>query len=359
MNVLVYAGHPAHVHLFKNIIRRLETNGHNVIIAAIDKEFTTYLLEIYGFKYKVIGKHYKRLSAKILSLGIRDYKLLRISKKFEPDLFVSHGSMYASHVAKIMNKPHISLEDTELSMEQIRLYAPFTDVILTPACFRLDLGKKQVRYDGYHEISYLHPNYFTPSTEVLDELGLSKNDKYIIVRFISWGASHDVGLRGIRKGTEMEFIKTLEKYGQVFVSSEKKIDRNLEKYRISVSPEKIHSLLYYAQLYIGEGGTMATEAAILGTPSIHIESTSSGVASGEFTGNFLELRNRYGLLFFYSDQNQALNKAIGILEDKTSKRKWRKKRDRLIEDKIDVTAWITDFIERYPESYYEYRDSCR
>ena len=115
--------------------------------------------------------------------------------------------------------------------------------------------------------------------------------------------------------------------------------------------EKIHSLLYYAQLYIGEGGTMATEAAILGTPSIHIESTSSGIATGEFTGNFLELRDKYGLLYFYPDQDQALEKAISIMDDKNAKNEWQKKREKLLEDKIDVTAWVTDSIERYLESF--------
>ncbi|OFV65892.1 MAG: protein containing DUF354 [Candidatus Syntrophoarchaeum butanivorans] len=201
----------------------------------------------------------------------------------------------------------------------------------------------------------MHPNYFKPDPSILDEMNISGDDTFIILRFISWGASHDIKLKGIERGKELEFVKSLERYGSVFITSEGKLDKKLEKHRITIPPEKIHSLLYYADLYIGEGGTMATEAAILGTPAIHIESTSKGIATGEFTGNFLELRDKYGLLYFYPDQDQALEKAISILEDKNSKNEWRKRRERLLKDKIDVTAWMVDFIERYPESFYEYK----
>ena len=95
---------------------------------------------------------------------------------------------------------------------------------------------------------------------------------------------------------------------------------------------------------------MAAEAAILGTPAIHIESTKNGIPTGELSGNFRELRYKYDLLYYYPDQNQALNKAVEILENDKAKRKWMKKRKKLIEDKIDVTEWIVDFIENYSEN---------
>lgn len=356
MNILVDIGHPAHVHLFKNIVWNLEKDGHEVKITATDKDVALYLLDAFGFKYEYLGKHRERLFNKLLGLIIREYKLLKIAKNFKPDLFMSHGSMYAAHVAKLLGKSHISLEDTEICGMQYWLYAPFTDLILTPLCFKKNIGKKQIRYNGYNELAYLHPNYFQPDSSVLEDLNLVKNDKFIILRFISWGASHDIKLKGIDRQVELEFIKSLERYGRVFITSERKLDAKLEKYRITIPPEKMHSLLYYADLYIGEGGTMAAEAAILGTPSIHIESTSAGIATGELSGNFLELRDKYGLLYFYPGQNLALEKAISILEDNNSKKKWQEKREKLLKDKIDVTAWMTDFIERYPESFYEYKE---
>jgi len=348
MKILVDIGHPAHVHLFKNIIWNLEKDGHEVKITARDKEITLYLLNAYGFKYEKIGKHHKKLLNKLLGLIARDYKLYKVARKFKPDIFISHGSMYAAHVAKLLGKPHISLEDTEHSTGQIRLYAPFTDVILTSTCFKLDLGKKQVRYTGYHELAYLHPNYFNPDPSVLDDLGLSKDDKFIMLRFVSWSASHDIGDRGFTN--LMDAVKSLEQYGRILITSEKKLPPELERYNIIVPPEKIHHLLYFADLYIGESATMASESAMLGTPSIFVSTSRRGYTD--------ELESKYGLVYNFSDpkrgQEYALEKAFELLENENIKREWREKRIKMLSEKIDVTKFMTEFIENYPESFYEY-----
>lgn len=104
---------------------------------------------------------------------------------------------------------------------------------------------------------------------------------------------------------------------------------------------------------------MAAEAAILGTPSIHVESNAQGIATGNSSGNFRELRDRYGLLYFFADQKAAFSKASEILENKNAKLEWQRKRENLLKDKIDVTAWMTDFIEKYPESFNQYKEGKR
>lgn len=354
MRIMVHVGHPAHVHTFKNIIWDLEKKGHEIKVIANDKEVVLDLLEAYGFDYVTIGRNYKNLIGKAYGLVLYDFRSFKVARKFKPDLFLSRGAPCAAHTSRLLRKPHIAFCDTEKSKLNDMLAYPFTDVICTPACFKRDFGKKHVRVNGYKELAYLHPNHFKPDPSVLDDLGLSKKEKIIVVRFISWGAAHDINLNGIQKGSEIDIIKSLERYGRVLITSERKLDRKLERYSITSSPEKIHSLLHYAQLYIGEGGTMAIEAAVLGTPSIHIESTASGQASGEIYGNFVELRDRYNLIYFYSNHNQAMKKAIEILENKGSKKEWGNKREKLMKEKVDVASWMTDFIERYPESYLEY-----
>lgn len=353
MKILFDIEHPAHVHFFKNVIWNIEKEGHDVKIIAKNKEITTNLLSALRFEYSLVSKYYPSMYKKVWGVIDKDVRLLKIAREFEPDILAGILTPHIAHIGKIIGKPSITFTDTEDVRFGNFLTIPFTDVVCTPSCFRKDFGLKHIRYNGYHEIAYLHPNHFQPNPSVLKELDLSKNDKFIILRFISWSASHDIGLKGIKRDSELDFIKSLEPYGRILITSERKLSPELEKYRITCPPEKIHSLLYYAQLYIGEGGTMAAESAILGTPAIHIESNSKGVATGSLSGNFLELRDKYGLLYFYPDQNQALKKAIEILENENSKEEWRKKREMLLRDKIDVTAWVTDFIERYPESFEE------
>ena len=353
MRILIDIGHPADVHFFKNVIWNLGKKGHEMKITARKKDVTLDLLNAYHFKYEYLGENRRGLMKKAYGMIKKDYILYRIVKRFKPDVLLGFHNPYIAQIGKLTKIPSIIFTDTE-SVGFSWLVFYFASVICTPSCFMKNIGEKHVRYDGYKELAYLHPNYFEPGN--IDEL--KSSGRIIILRFISWDAYHDVNLKGFDIGSETDFIEVLERYGRVFISSERKLDKNLEKYRMTIPPEKIHSLLYYADLYIGEGGTMAAEAAILGTPSIHIESTSKGIATGELSGNFIELRDKYGLLYFYPDQNKALEKAIEILENENSKKEWQRKRERLLSEKIDVTAWMTDFIERFPDSFYEYKLKC-
>lgn len=356
MRFLIEIGHPAHVHLFRNAARNLMAKGHQIKYTTRDKESAIQLLAAYGFDYEVRGDLKSGLIGKAAGMLSTDWRVYKVAREFKPDVFLGVHNPYAAQVSRLMGKKSITFTDTEYVKFASMVTFPFTDTIITPTCFMEKLDpNKHVTVNGYKELAYLHPNYFTPDPAVVEELGLSGGDPYIILRFISWAASHDVGLSGIARGSELEFIKRLEEYGRVYVSSERKLSSEMEKYRITAAPEKMHSLLYYARLYIGEGGTMAAESAVLGTPAIHIEANSAGVATGNFSGNFLELRDRYGLLYFYSDQQQALAKAVEVLENADSKAEWQEKREILLKEKVDVSAWLTDFLERYPESFYERR----
>ena len=346
MKIMVGVGHPKGVHFWKNIIHNLESEGHEVKIVAREKDITLHLLNAYGFEYEVIGKNYKGLIKKAYGMFECDFKAFKVAKEFKPDILVS-GAPYLAQVSKLIRKPPIVFSDTEHATLYSWLSFSFADVIMTPSCFKKDLGRKQIRFNGYMELAYLHPNYFKPDPSVIDELNLSKDDKFFILRSVSWSASHDVGQRGIKN--KIELVKELGKYGKVFITSEGKIEGDLEKYKIKVPPEKMHDLLYYATMYIGEGATMASEAGILGTPSVYISSLVGTM------GNFEELEARCGLVYSFRDPNQALEKALELLDNNKIKEKWQKKREKLLEEKIDVTMFMTDFIENYPESFRKYK----
>ena len=123
-------------------------------------------------------------------------------------------------------------------------------------------------------------------------------------------------------------------------SSENELPEELKKYEIKLSPVKMHNILYYATLYIGESGTMATEAGILGTPSIYISSLASAM------GNFEEMEKKYELMHSYSDPLIAMNKALDIIKNNSSKNDWKLKRNRMLEDSIDVNEFLIDTIEK-------------
>jgi len=356
MRILVGIAHPKHVYMFKNFIEEMEKRGHEVKILAIEKDITEYLLKRFNMPYTLIGKNPPQVYKKILSVPKWEYLTLKIAREFKPDIYIGRALPHFAHVSTILGKPYIIFEDTEHATAVQKVCFPFANAIVTPSCYKDNLGKKQVRFDGYYELAYLHPKYFTPNPAVLDELGLTRDDKFIILRFVSWSASHDVGQHGIKN--KIELVRELEKYGRVLITSEGQLPKELEKYKIKVSPEKLHDLLYYASLYVGEGGTTASEAATLGTHAIHTSTTA------KYCGIFYEL-NKYGLMWISDDEEGSIDKAVEILQKNGIRTERKRKRQKLLNDKIDVTAFMVWFVENYPESFRvmkenpEYQDRFR
>lgn len=335
---MICIGHPAHVHFFKNAIRLWVGHGHEVLVAAVDKDLSLYLLEKYGIGYEKLGKNYKTPFRKVIGIIKKDFRLLKIAKKFNPDAIIGIGNIYGSHISRILRKKSIWFSDNENSFLITKLSLPFVDAIVTPSCFLKKFKSKQVVYDGYHELAYLHPSRFKPNPGFLRDLNLSTKDKFSVVRFVAWGAVHDIGGKGFSKEDKIKNIKELENYGKVFITSECSLPKELEKYELRAPPEKIHDLLYYAQLYVGEGGTMASEAAVLGTPSIHISTT------GKNCGIFKDLE-KYELLYVYDDNKGGIKKSLELLKREDLKKEWQEKRQKMLRDKIDVTSWIVNFVE--------------
>jgi len=341
MRIQIDIGHPGHVHLFKNFAWEMQKKGHEILFTCRDNEFVIYLLKKYQFKYILFGKKFNTTVGKIFGLIKFDLQSIITAMKFKPDLFMSHGSMYAAHASAFMRKPHISFEDT-FNMEQVRLYSPFTEVILINQFKSLPLETENViTYKGYHELAYLHPNRFKPNKDIYKFLNLSEDEPYIILRFISWKASHDIGQKGLSLKDKEEIIKKLSSKGKIFILSEEELPINLQSYKINIPPERMHDALAFAQLFIGEGGTMASECAMLCTPSIHVSTLEPIV---------IKEQEAYGLLFDYSNGKDVLSKAIEVLDDKNFKKNLCKKRAKMLNEKIDVTSFMVWFIENYPKS---------
>ncbi len=344
MKIVVDINHPAHVHYFKHFIWQMQERGHEILITTIDKEVTLELLNAYQLPYLCLGKHQKGIGKKIFSIPIKDIRMFLAVFRFHPDIFIGFGSIRAAHVSRLLQKPCIALDDTEHATWEHLLYVPCTDAIITPIWFKKDFGSKHIRYDGYTELAYLHPDYFTPDIGVLDEIGLCEGDRFVIVRFVSWDASHDIGHTGIMH--KKELIETILPYARVFISSEGVLPKELEPYRIRIPPERLHHLLYYATLYIGEGATTASECAVMGTHALYVNTLRLGYTDEE--------EEAYGLVYTFSDptgmEEAVIKKAVELLTNKNIKAEGREKRVKLLKDKIDLTQYIIWFVEQYPDS---------
>ena len=345
MRIVIDIAHPGHVHFFKNFIWEMKKRNHEILITAGDKDVTINLLENLGFDYTFTCKRTTGYKL-IIEIIKRDIQMWSVVKKYDPDIVMGIASTIAAHISKVTSVKSVVFTDTEHTKLADMITYPFSDVIVTPSCYKKNLGGKHVKYNGYHELAYLHPNYFTPDPTVLTELGLTEAAPFTILRFVSWGASHDVGHSGLTLDTKRRAIQEFEKYGRVFITSEKSLPQKFEKYRIAVAPEKMHDLLYYATLLYGESATMASECAVLGTHAIFCDFAGRGYTDEE--------EIKYDLVYNYNLDNESqiesVNKGVQLLQEQDLKVKGRKKRERLLADNIDVTSYMIWFVENYPDS---------
>jgi uncharacterized protein len=341
MRVLIDVGHPGDFYLFKNFSRILEEKGNSVLFTVREGENETEHLKHAGLRYYRIGKKHSKIIGKISGIPIFTLKIIWICLRFRPTHFVSHGSLYAGLAAFVLRKPHIAMEDTG-NMEQIRLSKHFSDVIISSDVLPCDFGKKHIRYKGYHELCYLLPRYFAPNKDIYQYLGLMEGTPYAIVRFVSWNASHDLGQKGFTNEEKLGLVKSLSSKMKVFVSAEKFLDKELEAYRINIPVYKMHDALAFASIYIGEGATMASEAGVLGTPSVYVSTIKI---------SYTQDQEKYGTVYNFTAYSEALFKIEQLIAQKKIKLEFDYKRQKLLSDKIDVTAFMVWFVENYPESF--------
>lgn len=346
MNIYLDIIHPATFHFFHKFIGIMVRQGHDFFISAKDKEVTLELLDHYKINYFNRGKAANSPMGKALNIIMTDIKLYGRVRNFAPDIVISFSSPVAAHVAFLLNVPCITLEDTECADIVQKSYLPFSQVVLTPSCFSKKLGRKQLYFNSYKELAYLYPCYFTPSTNIRALLGIRSDERYILMRFVSRNALHDVGEAGMIDLFKSELVERISAQVRVFITSEISLPQDLEPYRITIPAEEMHSALACASLLIGESATMAAEAAMLGVPAIFIDNQGRGYTD--------ELENRYNLVYNFKPTREgmsmAMNKAIELLHMPDRETIFQQHRNQLLSEKIDPTAFMVWFVENYPES---------
>lgn len=346
MNFLIDIAHPAHVHLFRNVYFLLKEKGHQIYVTVKNIPSAIQLLNLYHIPYYNLGDKRDSIIGKGVEQFLYDFKVLKIVRDKKIDIGFG-SSITLAHVSKISKMKSIIFDDDDDEVEPLfAKYAhPFSNVVLSPEC-AVRKTKRLVKYAGYHELAYLHPNRFMPDERVIAEAGLSKNDTYFLLRFNSFKAHHDVGVKGLSIENKRQLINYLSTKGKVYITTERNIDDEFKPYQLKISPEKVHSFMYYATMLVGDSQTMTSEAAVLGTPAIRCNSFVGKISYLE------EEEHKYGLTYgFTPDRYPEMQAKIELLLAMSDlKQQWAEKRDVMLKDKIDVTAFQLWFIENYPKS---------
>lgn len=342
MRVLFDIAHPAHVHFFKHMIRRLESRGHATKIVARQKDVTTALLDRLGLEYECVGRSGKKsLFGQGRELLERDLALARVVRSFSADLIVTRNPAGAQVGRLLGVRAVFDTDDGRAAGIHFWSAAPFAHVITTPDCTDEDYGARHVKYPGYKQTAYLHPSHFTPDRAVLDDLGLSPGERFFVVRFVDMVASHDSGEGGLSAEAKRVLVARLAQHGKVFLTHEGKLPQDMAAFRFPLAPDRLHDALAFADLLVGDSQTMAAEAAVLGTPSLRVSSWTGRLAY------LNEIEHRYGLSFAYRpEQLPALTAHLDRwLAEPNLRQALAPQHRKLLAEKVDVAEWFSDFIE--------------
>ena len=339
MRFIFELNHPKHYYQFKYIMSLLQDKGHSIKVLARDKDVLLKVLQEEGVPFEVFGVHKDNIIGKVFSsLNIfRQYK--RIAKRFSPDAIVSKASLYGTFVAKTLHCKAFIFPDSEVVALTNRVVAPLATYIITPESFSLDYGVKHKRIKGLFEDCYLSPDVFSLDEHYPENHGLKR--PYAILRFVGWSANHDINNSGFTLEEKKKLVKSIERFLTVYISSEKKLPTELAPYRLKTPAAQIHHVLGNADLYIGDSQTMATEAALLGTPSIR---SNSFVGENDMS-NFKMLENKYGILRNIRDFDGVLSTAIDFAQS-SHKEEWIDKRKAYYYLVGNTNQYIADLLEQ-------------
>lgn len=360
MRYLFFFVHPSKYYLFRKTINQLLRDGHNVEIAITSKDMLENLVQNEGWNYVNICpkgrkiKHIHSLASSFIYFFITLYRLWKLTRKKQYDLFITDDLLV--YIGKYRNIQTIAFTDDDLNITKLNaLVLSMATKILAPDI--TDIGRfneKKISFPGYKELAYLHPNVFIPNRDIVRSFN-PELKPYFILRLVSLKAYHDVGMKGLSNSQVLRLISLIEQYGMVFISAERELPKDFEKYRLTIDPSQIAQALYFAEMFIGDSQTMTSEAAILGTPAFRCN---------DFVGKISvmdEKENKYNLSFNYPPrQFEEMYKDIKeMLQKGHFKELFAHRREKMLQDKIDLSAFMIFLFENYKTINLKYIDYDR
>ena len=323
--------HPAHVHLFKNVIRHFQEKGHRVVVISRRKDVVNVLLEHYHINFLSLSRAASKPQGQFLELVRRDLGVLKLHLRhhFSAAFGTSASIAHLSAVSRVKSFV-FEMDDDDVVSLFAKLTYPFATGIVVPSCLRFKKWrKKRMIHNSYHELAYLHPDQFSPDPDILKKYGL-KPHGYVVLRKSALKAHHDLKARGLESRI-MESVLDILKPFPVVRSWEREGGSSFE-------PWDMHDILAFAKLVISDSQTMTRESAILGTPSIRYNSFVGRLSC------FEELEDKFGLTFGFrpGDEPKMLDTIRGLLRRGDLAEEWQEKRKRLLAEKPNFLKWITE-----------------
>ncbi len=337
MKVLFDITHPVNVHFFKHAIGELKAAGHQMLVVARDKDVTLELLRSTGIDFVCISRQGRTKLGMAAELAARNWRLARLARRFGADVMVAaEAGVSVGPVGAMLRIPQVIFDQVDRAPLQQLVGLTFARRIVTGESYIGQYGKRHVRFRGVLAQSYLDPRRFRADPAPLVAAGVDPAKPLIVMRLVRWGASHDVGRKGLGVGELQRAVEELSRFGRVLISSEQPLPQGLAHCRNPVPARHLHDLLAHSRLCLAEGGTVSVEAGLLGVPAICCNTYDFGY--------LLSLERDFGIIRRTNSLADAMAMAIEILDDAGSLATWRSRRDSLFARTDDVAEFMLRMI---------------
>ena len=272
---------PKQLNFTSVLSRQIRVAGHDLLLTTRNYREIGKLVEARGMEAKKLGEFggsslYGKLEASV----DRFEALLREVQEHRPDISFSFGSPEASRISFGLGIPHFCIIDSPHAEAVCRLTLPLSRGIFTPKVIPIASWRKYgvnadkiTRYDALDPVVWMRE--LKPDISFINQLNL-KTDGIILVfrleeQFASYLLSADRNsvvirileelLPNIRKDIQIVALPRYDAQVKSLTSFEN---------RIIVPKEPIDgfSLLSYSSIFVGAGGTMTAESALMGVPTI-------------------------------------------------------------------------------------------
>ena len=337
---------PKQGNLFSVLSRSLTKQGYKLVLTTRLYREVNQILEAHGLRASIIGEHGGAgTEEKLLASAERVAKLAKFIDQRKPDVALSFSSPEAARVAFGLGIPHLCISDSPHAEAVSRLTIPLSERLFTPAVIPkkewLGYGisaAKIVQYDALDPIVWLRN--FRPDRHILVKDGIKSRRKLVTVRLEESSAAYLLARKRERSMNTVSAIREmLRKEIEAEIVALPRYDHQAEILRREFKREVVipktlvngPNLLSFSSVFIGGGGTMTTEAVMLGVPSISCFPNKPTIIE--------EFLISSGFVVRETDPFRIAERAVNMLEDEPYRRRIRGKAKSFVErmeDPVEV-----------------------
>lgn len=272
MNIWFDLTNSPHINFFKQLIEELKSEGHDVTITCRPLANTIDLLDLYHMEYTIVGKHYgKSTWKKAMGFFVRVLELYKFLKGKKIDVGISQSSFYSPIAGSLAGIPTIYTNDNEHAAGN-KISFIFANKVLVPefiskenVCNALVSEKKVTQYKGVKEGIYLWKKYKGfKATGVQSKKIYVRTEPQTAQYYKGKSYFLDPVLESIKDDYQVIILPRNEAQAEHYKG---------EQYKgivVCDKPLQFDEIAKDCFMFIGAGGTMTREMAVVGIPTISV-----------------------------------------------------------------------------------------